>query len=214
VRRLLLFAAFLSLLGLSTAFAASFSVQSEDIASFTTDVSITVPPTPSTPQTLYLSGDDSTVPGLLATNPPEDTSINSRSIDQGTGSVQSQTNVLRYHSWETEPVRGSPWVLTGAVLRAFQNGSIAPMTVALFSCPPAATPDSTGCTQIGVDQSSAGTESAGTEVVVTFAFTSASIPVGDRLRLQVIDLTNNNWNIQWGYKSNRESRLDINVASP
>lgn len=206
-------AALLSLLGLTTAFAANLAVQTEDVTSFSTPVSISVPA--STLQVLYLSGSASTLPGLLATNPPADTSVNSRSLDQSTGSVQSQTNPLRYHSWQTEPVSGSPSSLTGpAVLRAFQNGAISPMTVGLFSCPPTATPDSTECTQIGTDQSSAGTESAGTEVVVTIAFTTATIPVGDRLRVQVIDLTNRNWNLQWGYKTNRESRLEINVVQP
>lgn len=213
MRRVVLLAAVLSLLGLTTAFAANLAVQTEDVASFTTDVSISVPT--ATPRVLFLSGSDSMRPGILATDPPPDNSVNSRSIDQGTGSVQSQTNALRYHSWQTDPVAAGPLDLTGpAVLRVFQNGSIAAMTFGLFSCPPAATPDSTACTQIGTDQSSAGTENAGTEVVVTIPFTTASVPVGSRLRLQVMDLTNKNWNVQWGYKSNRESRLEINVVAP
>lgn len=216
MRRLLIFAALLSLLGLSTAFAASFTVQSEDIASFTTDVSISVPTTtvPSTPRILYLSGDEATNPGLIAESPPEDHSVNSLSIGCCSTSVQSQITAGKYHSWETAPITVPMTIIGPAVLRTFQNGSIGPIQAGLFVCPATATPTSVGCQQVGTDRSSLGTESSGTEVAISFSFAEATIPVGSTLRLQIVKPTNDNWNIQWGYKSNRESRLEVLVAQP
>jgi hypothetical protein len=213
MRRVFLFAALLSLVGLSTAFAASFSTQSEDVASFTTDVDITVP---NPPTSYFLGGNDSILPGTLSATPVADSSVNSKAIDPGVLNVKAQTDTKKYHSWQTLPMPPGGLVLNGpAVLRIFQNGSVDVATAGLFDCPggPPLAP-TTACTQIAGDTSSSGTESAGTEVPIDFGYLNAMIAEGRTLRVQVVNLTAKKWNLQWGYKTNRESRLDLSVATP
>jgi hypothetical protein len=214
VRRVLLFAILLAMFGLSTAFAASLSVQSEDIASFTTPVSVSVPAPPTSVIAFFLSGDDAILPGFMAPSPPPDNSVNSKSIKPSTGPVRLQTATDKYHSWQTDPAPAGGLVLSGpAVLRIFQNGSVGAATAALFECPTATTVTAS-CRQVAGDTSSAGTESAGTEVPISFGVLSDTIQAGSRLRVQIVNLGSHQWNLQWGYKSNRESRLDLSVATP
>lgn len=209
MRRLLLFAAILGLLGLSSAFAASFSVQSEDITSFTTDVSISVPT--STSVAYFLSSADSILPGIMGPNPATDSAVKSKAIDPGTLSSELQTDPTKHHSWQTSP-GAVDLVLSGpAALRIYQTGSVGPATAGLFVC---ATPTAvtSACTRIAGDASSAGT---GVPLEpIAFGNLNATVPAGSTLRVVVVNLGTKKWNIQWGYKSNRESRLDLTVATP
>ncbi|HEX4868471.1 MAG TPA: hypothetical protein VFV32_12735 [Acidimicrobiales bacterium] len=214
MRRVLLFAVGLSLLGLSSAFAASFTVQAEDIHSFSTPVSISVPSTSLV--ALYLGGEDNVLPGELATaaNATVDTSVNSKAIDPGTLSVQAQTNTARYHSWQTVPAPAGGLVLNGpAMLKLFQNGSVGTVKAGLFDCATASTA-TTACTQFAGDSSSLGGESASTETPVDFGSVTYTISAGRVLRLQIVNPSAHAWNVQWGYKSNRQSRLELTLATP
>lgn len=212
MRRLLLCAAALGLLGLSTAAAASFSVQAEDITTFTTDVSISVPDPPGTLVSYFLSGADSVLPGMMGPNPPTDSAVKSKAIDPGTLSSQLQTDPTMHHSWQTSPMPTGGLVLAGATtLRIYQTGNVGPATAGLFVCASAATATS-ACTRIAGDVSSAGT---GVPLEpIAFGNLNTTVPAGSTLRVVVVNLGAKKWNIQWGYKSNRESRLDLTVAAP
>jgi len=209
MRRLFLFAALLSLVGLSAAFAASFSTHAEDIDSFNTTVSISVPQNQLVPY--YLSGADSVLPGLISQSPPPSSSVNSKALNPGTLSTSAQTDTAKMHSWQTVPTPAGGLVLSGpATARIFQNGGDDPITGGLFICPTLATTPTSGCTQIAGDVSATATSSG--EVPISFGNVSASLLPGQRLRLVVVNLGAHKYNLQWGYKTNRESRLDLTVA--
>ena len=212
MRRVFFFAALLSLVGLSTAFAASFSTQSEDVDAFSTAVSISVPQ--SHVVAYYFSGADLVLPGVLSPAPAPDNSVNSKAIEPGTLSTKLQTDATKMHSWQTAPVPVGGLVLQGtSTVRVFQNGSVGPATAGLFVCA-SATTATDDCTQIAGDVSSLGTESAGTEVPISFGNLSTTVPADSVLRVVIVNLGTKKWNLQWGYKTNRESRLDLSVAGP
>jgi hypothetical protein len=52
------------------------------------------------------------------------------------------------------------------------------------------------------------------EVVVEFGTVSATLPIGGRLRVQIMNSGDKPWNVQWGYKDNRPSALQVTVVSP
>jgi hypothetical protein len=209
MRRLLLFAALLSLVGLSTAFAASLSTRAEDVDSFSTAVSISVPQN----QLLsyYLSGAESVLPGLISQSPPPSSSVNSKSIDPGSLDTQAQTDTGKMHSWQTDPVPAGGLVLSGpATARIFQNGGDDPITAALFVCPTLSTTATSLCTRVTNDVSATAATSG--EVAISFGNISKTLSAGQRLRLVVVNRGAHKYNLQWGYKTNRESRLDLTVA--
>lgn len=214
MRRLLLFAGFLTLIGLSTAMAASFSVQTEDITTFDTDVSISVPTTSS--RTYFLSGSEAVLPGGLSTSPETDATsgVRSKSVAPGTGTVKSQSAPDKYHSWQTVAASPTALVLNGpASLLVTLTGAGSGLTAALFSCPASATPTSQLCTQIAAD-TLGGPGLTNNEVIVDFGSVSATIPVGEQLRVQVMNSGTKSWNVQWGYKDNRPSALQVTVIEP
>jgi hypothetical protein len=209
MRRVFLFAALLSLVGLSTAFAASFSTQAEDIDSFSTAVSISVPQNQL--RSYYLSGADSVLPGLISQSPPPSSSVNSKSLDPGTLDTQAQIDTGKMHSWQTDPAPAGGLLLSGpATARIFQNGGDDPITAALFICPTAATTATSACARVTADVS--GTATMSGEVPISFGNVSATVLAGQRLRLVVVNRGAHKYNLQWGYKTNRESRLDLTVA--
>jgi hypothetical protein len=216
VRRLLLFAGFLSLLGLSTAVAASFTVQAEDVTSFTTPVSIEEPPPPGILATYWLRGMSNNLPGVLDPNPQSTDPVRSKRVEAGSTSVESQTATSHYHNWQTAPAPASGLTIQGQVtLRTYLNGGTGPVTAGLFDCPPGATPASTGCTQIAGDATSAAGVGENSTVSVDLGVVDHTIPEGNRLRVQVVILTGGQTaNVQWGYKSNRPSRLEVTVPAP
>ena len=208
MRRMVLIAATLGLLGLSTAFAASFGTQSEDVASFTTAVSISVPPNPIT--AYYLSGDDDLLPGIMSTAPPPDTSVNSKEINPGTLGTEAQTDATKMHSWQTGPMPAGGLVLSGpATAKIYQNGGDDPVTAGLFVCAGVATATSS-CSQVAGDAS--GTAGVSGEVPISFGNVSTTVPAGSVLRLVVVNRGSHKYNLQWGYKTNRESRLELTVG--
>ena len=224
MRRILLFAAFLLLLGLSTAMAASFDVQAEDITSFTTDVSISVPtttmPPPPASETYYLTGGPGA--GRLVTiepttqSPVENGKFQPNAQAIGIEARQPEPgSKVWYMAWRT--LTPSPGVPPGA---SFTNQKIrlyvdtgnnfsGTMTAALFDCP-AGTPEPTlianGCRQL--------VAWTGTASPFTSAAFTDSVAQGRELHLKMVNLGAAEWTIQWGYKpQNRPARFDVLAAS-
>jgi hypothetical protein len=216
VRRLGLFAGFLLLLGLTTAVAASFNVQAEDITSFSTEVDISVPDPPGLLKTYWLRGMSNNLPGVLDPDPQGTDPVRSKRIDAGSTSVQSQTDTSRYHNWQTAQAPVSGLTIQGQVtLRTYLNGGTGPVTAGLFDCLPGATPASTGCTQIANDATSAAGVGEDSTLSVNLGVVNHTVPEGNRLRVQVVILTGGeSANVQWGFKSNRPSRLEVTVPAP
>ena len=229
MRRVLLFVLFLGLLGLSTAFAASFSVQSEDIATFSTDVSISVPtpePTPF-PNLIYVRGDLSGATGTLdLTAPVSNDSVTKKPLKLSTEAIGAQIDATKYFTWQSPTAPTAGYVLSGSVtLYIDQNaGGSNKMTAGLFSCPDAAPPSSitTGaeaCTEIKVATGDPGAAGSGyQERTVSFGMVGPFVvPSGDQLRLKIVNraqdgaivLSTTDFGLQWGYLAARQSRLVI-----
>jgi hypothetical protein len=221
VRRVFLFAALLLLLGLSTAFAASFSTQAEDVASFTTEVSISVPTTqpPGTVRPYYLTGADNLIPGVMTTTPPGGTNVNGKQIDPGTAGTVGADPLLaptKMHSWQTVIPAGL--VLAGnATAYLFRTGGNVPITAGLFRCPAVDTVMS-DCFRLGGASDVQGTAEINGEVPISFGSISETILVEQYLRLVVVNQvaevkpSSPKLNLQWGFKDNRQSRLDLTVV--
>lgn len=221
-----MFAAFLLLLGLTTATAASFDVQAEDITSFSTSTSISVPDPPTRPGSYFLRGAPSVNPGSLEDAPTGTDPVRTKEILPENVAVKLQTKVQYHHSWETPPAAGPDGLrLLGPVeLRIFQNGNTDRLTAGLFDCedtvPPALT-DSTACDQIGDDRVSTIDGGGYVERLVRWDHIEHKVAVGRRLRLQIVNRVpqtnpsnNQKWSVQWGYKTNRPSRLDVTLEQP
>ena len=222
MRRVFLFAAFLLLLGLTSAFAASFDVQAEDVASFTTPVSISVPDPPVVPGSYFLRGEVSTLPGLLDDLPTGSDPVRTKSVERGVVGVQAQTLTDHLHSWQTPAAPAGGIELDGpAVLRIYQNGGTDRLTAALFDCPPAVASvpaPTTTCTQITTpDRVSPDDGLTGyAEHAVDFGDVAYTVPQHRHLRVQIVNFQHSTkkWSVQWGYKSNRPSRLDVTLPAP
>jgi len=226
VRRLLTFAALLVLVGLSTAFAASFGTQSEDVASFTTDVSISVPttqgPTPF-PPTIYVRGDSDTPLGLLALTPPtENDSVRSKDLLLSTEAIGAQATLTKYFAWATPAAPAQGYSLTGDVTLSVHvmGGSTNRITAGLFSCPAAAAIETVTptCTTIAVGIAPAIGGGNGFLVrTVSFPDVSATIPAGSQLRLKIVNrspdgstvLSTGTMRLAWGYGPSRPAELVI-----
>jgi len=227
VRRVPLFAALLLLLGLSTAFAASFATESEDIASFTTQVSISVPTTqpPAPPRTFFLQGDPTILPGILSTTAVQSNTV-SRDVIKDTLEVQPQADATKYFVWQGPTVAGSPLVVGGNTRLTMEQKDEAGsrLTAGLFNCPaaaPVASTVATGCVQIGT--SAVGTEPVGGFDQITVSFGNlvyTTIPVGNQLRLKVVNrdkdgvgvvISTRDFKVAWGYNPARQARLEFGL---
>lgn len=219
MRRVLLFAAFLLLLGLTTATAASFDVQAEDITSFSTSTTIVTPPPPPPPGAIvyYLRGQPATQPGVLDPAPDPDTSdpVRSKRLLPRLKSLQEEDDPDRYHVFEA----GAASITVAAARAAvYINGGSGRIMVGLLECPPLAATSSnvaSGCVLFaeGVVVSSG----TGEQSVSLAPAATRTIPATNRLRMKVlndnpVNPQNSNgteFNVQWGYKSNRPSRLEV-----
>jgi hypothetical protein len=225
VRRLLLVAALFGLAGLSTAFAAGSSVEVEDVASFTTDVSITVPATP-VPPTVYIRGSSSGSTGTLDFQAPAtNDSVTSKTLVLSTEALQAQTDTTKFFTWQSPAAPASGWILSGTVtLFITQNGGGSNrMTAGLLSCAAAAAPDSSNtgqCQLIDLAVGNPGASGSGfQERVVQFGTVpTTTIPSGHQLRLKIVNraqepvgtvVSSSSWDLQWGYLPARKSRLEV-----
>jgi hypothetical protein len=217
VRRVVLFGLLLALVGMSTAFAASLSVQTEDIATFTTDVSIsvptsttstTMPPPAPFPATIYVRGAaDTGVGSLDFVAPAKNDSVTRRLLVLSTEPIELQTTPSMYLTWKSQIAPAQGYLLSGSVtLYIEQNGGAANrVTAGLFICP-STVPDSTTvtlpdlttvpppatCTVVDVASAAPGTNGEGyQERRVSFgAVGPVVIPPGQQLRLKVVNRAN------------------------
>jgi hypothetical protein len=213
VRRLLLFVALLALTGLTTAFASSFAVETEDVASFTPDVSIsipatTVPPGPQVVSELFLGGLPTDLPGVLnEAAEVVNTNVQKRTIVPSTGTVQEQTDAMKYQSWQVVAKAGGLLLSGDARLYITQTGTPGPLFAALFDCPPDAGITSGTCTQFAGD--SEGGPEEKTVTTVSFGKVSRLIEEGRLLRVQIRNGSLKDWTAEWGYSSSRQSSLVV-----
>lgn len=227
MRRVGLFAALLLLVGLSTAFAASFSVEAEDVASFATDVSISVPaPTPF-PSLIYVRGQASGGTGTLDLVPPSaNDSVTNKLLVLSTEAIEAQTDAAKHFVWRAPAAPTNGYLLAGGVSLFIdqRDGGANLLTAGLFSCPAGAplttvTSGTLACTLIKAAVGAAGANGNGyQERTVLFGTIPATvIPAGSELRLKLVNraadgsvvLSASNVEIQWGYLAARQSRLVI-----
>lgn len=226
MRRVVLFFTGLCLLGLSTAFAASFTVQAEDIHSFSTPVSISVPGPAPLPATIYVRGEATGGTGALDLQAPAaNDSVTGKLLRLSTEPAEAQTDTTKHFVWKTVAAPASGWLLSGNVtLYISQNGGGSNrMTAGLFSCPSAApavtvTTGTAACTVIKIAVGAPGSSGNGyQERTVSFGpVGSFTIPSGSQLRLKIVNRANNgsvlstgDWDLQWGYLPSRQSKLVI-----
>ena len=222
MRRLLLFAGLLGLLGLSSAFAAGFTVQTEEVASFQAETSFPDQPIPLGP-TVYVRGEPIT-PGELALEPPTKNEVERRTFVLGDAavSVQAETDPNRYFTWQTPTAPLGGYLVEGnTTLYIEQNQSASnQLAAALFDCDamaPVDLSDPSLCVQIGTtaygtpgaNASSNGFQARSAD----FGALSHTIPAGHQLRLKIVNRDNvsvEDWDLQWGFAAvAANSRLEI-----
>lgn len=228
MRRLLLFAAALGLLGLSTAVAASFSVQAEDVATFSTDVSISVPdlePTPF-PNPLYVRSDKDDLVGDLLLKAPPKGSVQTMDLLRTTAAIDDEARppvdpgkISYWFTWISEPAPVNGFVLSGKVtLNLEQNGlSSNQLMAGLFDCAGDAAADSADAEQCTLITSKLSDPATTTgqgyqERIVTFGQVEAEIDSTRQLRLKIINpaaASAADWTLSWGFLPSRASQLVV-----
>ena len=226
MRRVLLFAALLSLVGLSSAFAASFSTNAEDMTTFATDVSVSVPgPTPF-PNTIYITGGSDVPPGDLELLTPADNNhTTTKLLALGTEAIEVQADPTKFYAWESPVAPAQGFSLAGDITLHVEqkDGGENRMTAGLFVCPAAApvstvTTGADPCTVIAIGVSPAVPGGNGfLPRTVFFPDVSATVPVGSQLRLKIVNrqldgvtvLSTKAFTVSWGFLPARESKLVI-----
>jgi len=221
MRRAGLLVLLLASLSLTTAFAASFEVRAEDVTSFSTAVSISVPTTTTTtapplppvgtdPWYLYRAPP---APGGLSTTPEEGGPHKWQVDPSGATTLLAQTDPSRYYVWSSGPLPGPLSFQNQAVtLYAYLTAGGNSIGAALLSCPPNAALASTTCTVLG--SGGPGAPTPPNLVTVPLGTITAVVPAGNELRLKVVNTGTQFWQIEWGYKTNRQSNLAIAAPSP
>lgn len=187
MRRVLLFAASLLLLGLTTATAASFDVQAEDITSFSADVSI---PTP--PQTLYLVDQYRLAPA-----------INDKQYSEDIPAGQSL-------AWESVALdAGLPVAGATIELNVYTTAGDAIAAAGIYECPNVDGTPTAGCFPLATKDFQAISNGINTVELVELPGVADKVRSGYRLRLQITALSGT-FNVQWGKTaSGRDSRLEF-----
>jgi hypothetical protein len=201
VRRLALVVGALSLVGVVAVSAGGLSTSAEDMTSFTTSVSVSVPGCPPVAfpsSTLWVRGAASTLPGTLDFAAPgsfDGNQMRSVALDDDFDheSLKAQTAQNKFFTWSAPTAPPCGYLLSGNVtLKIHQSGSGGnQLTAGLFDCPAAAPPSSTSCTQIDVELAdlenygNAGNNSTYHERTVSFGAVNAVIPEGNQLRLKI-----------------------------
>jgi hypothetical protein len=210
VRRLLLFVALLALTGLTTAFASSFAVETEDVASFTPDVSISVPPSATRfPDLLYVRGAETVPTGTIDLLQPNDKDtpqtqtvvLDTTPPPAGVDTrLKAQSSATMYRSWISPTAPAGGYLLEGEIslfISMQHNAATDRLTAGLFTCPspaasipPSTLPPATGlttdCTEIV--QAVSGQQGSGLEVKVDFGSVDVTVPFGSRLVLKIVNL--------------------------
>lgn len=185
MRRLLLFAASLVLLGLTSATAATFDVQSEDIASFRSDVSIPIPET-----TYYLVGRY----GLA-------TRLDEAQYTEGIAAPN-------WLEWESEAIdAGLP--VAGAVitLNVYTTGGTDTALATIYECPDVDGTPTVDCTPLAQSTNESVSNGVNTLELSPLPTLTDQIRPGFRLRLRITAVSGS-FNVQWGKDDPlRDSRL-------
>ena len=218
MRRVLLFAAFLLLLGLTTATAASFDVQAEDITSFSEAVTIVTPPPPLPPAPAeagreYFMINDPAVAKLVGTDPMttsgnEKASFDLQAIDITTeqreaGSGQKYAYVAWLSGALTDGIAFSDQRVRVYIDRT--AGQTVELTAGLFACDPLA-----ARATVITDRCILLVQGDGTGNTITLGPFTGDVPRNRELRLKIVNLTNDKTAIQWGYSdNNRDGRIRI-----
>jgi len=206
MRRAGLLVLVLASLSLTTAFAASFDVQAEDITSFSAPADIATPTT----KRLYLIDP---APSRLAETPESNAAnVHSKSLVPGGvlaepgGALGTNTDPARYHDWLSDPMPAAVTIVSPTVeLYITQTGADGVLTAGLFDC------DDTGCSLI--PNASESGEPDKNLVVITFPAFEHLVDAGNRLLLRVVNTDTQAYNIQWGYKENRPARLVLDLVA-
>ncbi len=241
MRRALLVLMVVSFIGITSAMASSFTANSEDMLSFSTSTSLAVPCTPEVlPVRLWVRGPpnangtlDLAAPGGFDDPAPEG------EIERDEERVEDQRRAAAYLMWRSPPAPNDPvtrrcgYLLQGRV-RVFidQDGDDDDlMSAGLFTCPPSAPahsdPEVTDCDVI--DEAVGGRGAEGTfdngpfqKREVDFGNFNQVIPAGQELRLKIVNrrgfgilglfnLSDEDWNLRWGYRGDRKAQLTIGV---
>jgi len=184
VRRVLLFAAFLLLLGLTTATAASFDVQAEDITSFSADVDIPVT------QTLY-----------MVDRYRLDPELNDKQYSEDIPEGQSL-------SWESAALdAGLPVAGARVEFNVYTTAGNAVASAGIYECPNVDATPIEQCFPLAVKDFQAISNGINTIELVELPGVTDQVRPGYRLRLQITSLSGT-FNVQWGKEaSGRVSRL-------
>jgi hypothetical protein len=216
-----------SLVGLTSAVASSFSTNVEDVESFTTSVSLTTPANPPVPfpPTLWVRGEDGAGTLDLAPPPAADAGW-TKLLVLGGEEVDLQTDPDEYVTWRSPVAPLGGFQLEGDVTLFIdqdrRDGDR--MSGSLFVCPPEAPAHSGDCQElvtsigtVGVDQGDDELPDDFEERQLPFGRLHETIPEGKELRLKVTNrrinfdgiLSTRNWHLLWGYRSDRQSRWEI-----
>jgi hypothetical protein len=188
MRRVLLFAAFLLLLGLTTATAASFDVQAEDITSFSQPVSISVPD--EAPKKLYLNADRALSGAVL-------------------GTLQTEQFVVKAQDWSVAVPKGFPVAGKTVTLSIYINGGSGTVRGELFECVDTTTAE---CSLVRYGTASI-TNAGGFKSVLLDQVPSTppdadAIRPGRVMRLRIIS-TSGNWQMQYDkINPDRDSNIE------
>ena len=212
MRRVLIFAAFLLLLGLTTAAAASFDVQAEDVTSFSQPVTITIPGEPIPTGTVYFMIDDPPH-ATLTPDEPLQASGNEKAQFPGTSDPlgiedRPPSNGNDYYVvWSRGTLdEGAGFTQQTVRVHFFRTAGVGSLTAGLFECTAGAaqaTLTSSGCRLFG-------TGSSGADTWIDIPLVDGNVEPGRELRLKMVNTSGTSANIQWGYKSNnRPGRLEV-----
>lgn len=224
MRRVLLFAAFLLLLGLTTATAASFDVQAEDITSFSQPVSIAVPE-PDPPRPTYSLSGEAPFGALEYPAPTEQSSVITGKFQPSPDLIDEERapgpgQVVYFMRWATgEQVNGIRFDDAQVTLELYSPGGLTgTISAGLFDCPrredplPDEPPDppfpETSCTLLtSWDEA---WDSGPPELIMTSGVFDGFVAPGNELRLKVVNAGSAEWSVQWGFKEqNRYGNLSV-----
>lgn len=219
MRRVVLFAAFLLLLGLTTATAASFDVQAEDITSFSTEVDISVP---LQSEPLYIRGSNTQLPGVLDPSNAGNNSVTNKSIVATPTPVdQRHVDETTYHAWESAADRT---LYVGGEATIYLNQKGGNLFAAVFEC--SADIPSTDPRPIVRDEdiTERGYECAWMATSNNTVNDAGIKEVALKLELPLTTIENGNWlrvkvanvaplgsavaDLQWGFNPARSSQLE------
>jgi hypothetical protein len=219
VRRVLFVGLGLSVLGLAVAVANKFDSKAEDVATFTTNVSISVP-SRNLPPTIFITGD-----GALVLTPPANHNTTTKRIIRDTASLETQTNPQRYVTFEGPPAPAGGYVLQGYVKLFMDQDELGTdrMTAGLLDCPASEPNASTGCTTIALAVADIHPDGGNgfKERTVQFGPVSYTIPQGNELRLKIVNrqeqppgtpVSSQSWRLSFGYNPARPSTLTISAT--